>query len=122
MAQIDLVLKGGTVVTPDGTVRADVEIDGGRIVGISAGGLPVRARETIDVAGLVLLPGLIDTHTHLAGDFTESVDLSTLYDVPLKDTIAVASAASITASSMCSDSRSRTVTRWPSRRRSACCR
>ena len=65
MSQIDLVLKGGTVVTPDGMLQADVEIAGGRIVGLSAGELAVPARDAIDVSGLILLPGLIDTHTHL---------------------------------------------------------
>jgi dihydroorotase len=62
---IDVVLRGGTVVTPEGRLTADIEIDGGRIVGLSAGDLPVAARDVIDVSGLTLLPGLIDTHTHL---------------------------------------------------------
>lgn len=46
--------------------------------------------EVLDLHEFTCMPGLIDAHTHLAGDFTESVDLSTLYDTPLEDTIALA--------------------------------
>ncbi|MEZ0240806.1 MAG: dihydroorotase family protein, partial [Chloroflexota bacterium] len=61
----DLVLHGGMVVTPDGPIRADIAIEGGTIVGLTAGEAPFTASERIDVSGLTLLPGLIDTHSHL---------------------------------------------------------
>jgi len=64
-AAVDLVLRGGRVVTPHGIVDADVAIADGRIVGLSTGEVVVTARETIDVTGLTLLPGMIDTHVHL---------------------------------------------------------
>jgi len=59
---IDLVVRGGTVVAPEGRRRADVAIEGGRIVDVSpevTGG-----RSEIDARGLFVLPGLIDVHLH----------------------------------------------------------
>ena len=58
-----LVVAGGTVVTPAGSLRADVAIDGGRIEAIgpslSDGG------DVVDATGMLVLPGTIDVHTHL---------------------------------------------------------
>src|SRR6185437_8184157 len=63
-AVTDLVLAGGRVVDPargiDG--RLDVTVTGGRLAGPGADG---PAAETIDASGLVLVPGLVDLHTHL---------------------------------------------------------
>jgi allantoinase len=58
----DLVLRGGSVVTPERTVTADVAIEDGRIaaIGIAIPG----ARQEIDARGLTTLPGLIDIHVH----------------------------------------------------------
>ena len=59
----DLVLAGGRVVDPargiDG--RLDISVTGGRLAGPGCG----PAAETIDASGLVLVPGLVDLHTHL---------------------------------------------------------
>ena len=64
MKQIDLLIRGGKVVSPDRTVLADVAIDGERIVGIAAGEASPPARATIDAAGLHVLPGAVDSHVH----------------------------------------------------------
>ncbi|MBX6323708.1 MAG: dihydroorotase [Rhodospirillaceae bacterium] len=60
----DLVLKGGTVATPAGLVPADVGVREGRIarVGSLSG---AAAGETVSVAGLHVLPGVIDSQVHL---------------------------------------------------------
>ena len=58
----DLVVRGGTVVVPDGERRADIAIEDGRIVEIGEA-LP-GARDEIDAHGLTVLPGLIDVHLH----------------------------------------------------------
>jgi dihydropyrimidinase len=62
----DLVIRGGTVVTTEGSRPADLAIGGGRIVAIEpdlAG--PARgADEVVDATGLLVLPGVIDVHTH----------------------------------------------------------
>jgi allantoinase len=59
----DVILRGGTVVLPDGEERVDVAIQDGRIVEI-APELTGAAKEEIDVHGLTVLPGLIDVHLH----------------------------------------------------------
>ncbi|ARC88588.1 adenine deaminase [Rhodovulum sp. MB263] len=60
----DLVLRGGQVldlVTGE-TVPGDVAICGETIVGI---GSAYEGREVLDVSGLTLVPGFIDTHLHI---------------------------------------------------------
>src|SRR5580692_12081887 len=59
----DLLLKGGTVATPNGIVPADVGVAGGRIAAI--GSLDsARAAEIFDAKGLHVLPGVIDSQVH----------------------------------------------------------
>ena len=61
---VDVVLVGGRVIDPEtnlDAVRA-VGISGGRIT--SVGTTVPRARDTVDVRGLVVAPGFIDLHSH----------------------------------------------------------
>lgn len=62
----ELVVRGGTVVTATGSRRADLAVDGGRITAIEPdlAGLALTASETVDAAGLLVLPGAVDVHTH----------------------------------------------------------
>ncbi len=60
----DLVLRGGRVfctVTGD-MIAGDVAISGDTIVGIGA---EYDAARVVDVTGLILVPGFIDTHLHI---------------------------------------------------------
>ena len=61
---VDLVIHGGTVVSPEGRVAASLAIDGGVIVAMGAAALMPAARQTIDATGRHLLPGAIDVHVH----------------------------------------------------------
>jgi dihydroorotase len=61
MSPIDLVIKGGRL--PDGTT-ADVCIDGETIVDVTAA-YKGESHASIDAQGCVVLPGLVDLHTHL---------------------------------------------------------
>ncbi len=58
----DLVIRGGTVILPDGPRRADISVEDGRIAEIDAE--LSGAREDIDARGLVVMPGVIDVHLH----------------------------------------------------------
>ena len=61
MSAIDYVIKGGQL--PDGT-KADVCISGEEIVEITAN-FSGQSKEVVDAAGCIVLPGLVDLHTHL---------------------------------------------------------
>ena len=60
----DLVLRGGTVfdVVTGAMIEGDVAICGDMIVGIGA---DYAGKEVLDVSGLTLVPGFIDTHLHI---------------------------------------------------------
>jgi dihydropyrimidinase len=60
----DLVVAGGTVVSPSGSRRADVAISAGRVTQVGAA-LPRDGAEVLDASRLLVLPGVIDVHTHL---------------------------------------------------------
>ncbi|HET6948656.1 MAG TPA: dihydropyrimidinase [bacterium] len=58
------LFSGGTLVGPEGTLQADLLVDGERIAAIGAD-LPRTDARVVDAAGRYLLPGGIDVHTHL---------------------------------------------------------
>lgn len=59
----DLLLTGGQAVTSAGLQTVDIGIRDGRIAAIGVGS-GAAAAETIDLSGLTLLPGAIDSHVH----------------------------------------------------------
>ena len=61
--QLDLVIRGGSVVNADGAVTADVGISGERIVAIGAGLGP--GKREIDARGKLVMPGGVDSHCHI---------------------------------------------------------
>ncbi|MGA2693595.1 MAG: allantoinase AllB [Opitutaceae bacterium] len=62
-APFDLLVKGATLVAPEGLVVADIAVAGGRFVKIGPG-LDLPASETVDASGLHVLAGIIDSHVH----------------------------------------------------------
>jgi 5-methylthioadenosine/S-adenosylhomocysteine deaminase len=65
LERMDFVLRGGQVLTMDpalGDLDADVHVVDGRIAAI---GPDLPGESTVDVEGLVLLPGFVETHWHM---------------------------------------------------------
>jgi dihydroorotase len=62
----DLVLKGGRVIDPASgrDETADIAFGDGKVTGIGPE-LPANGAETIDARGFLVVPGLIDLHTHV---------------------------------------------------------
>ena len=70
-AMLDLIIRGGDVVTPQGVTRCDVGVKGETIAAVTAAGaLPdTNAQRIIDAAGKIVMPGGIDPHVHMAHPF-----------------------------------------------------
>jgi 5-methylthioadenosine/S-adenosylhomocysteine deaminase len=70
---VDLVVRNGTVVTVDGARRViaggAVAVEGGRIVAVGPAAevdAAYRGRDILDAQGGLVIPGLINAHTHAA--------------------------------------------------------
>ncbi|HVP03923.1 MAG TPA: amidohydrolase family protein [Solirubrobacteraceae bacterium] len=83
--EVDLVITGGTVVTPSGPRRVGVAIDDGRIVALAEDHLLPPASSTYDASGRTIIPGLVDSEAH-PGCYS-----------PLKDDLATESTAAVVA-------------------------
>jgi dihydropyrimidinase len=63
---LDLIIRGGDVVTPQGVMRGDVAVAGETIAAVAApGALAAEAARTIDASGKIVMPGGIDPHVHM---------------------------------------------------------
>jgi dihydropyrimidinase len=62
VADFDLVVRGGTVVTAEEERACDVGVAGGRIAALGVG---LSGKETVDARGKFVLPGGIDSHCHI---------------------------------------------------------
>lgn len=69
---MELLIKGGTVVTATESFPADVAVDGGKIVAIGRD-LAVNAEKVVDATSKLVLPGALDAHTHMAMPFGGTV-------------------------------------------------
>lgn len=65
------LLRGGTVVSANGLLRADVLIEGEKIARV-APDLPVGDAQVVDSSGRLLFPGFIDAHTHFDLDVCDT--------------------------------------------------
>jgi dihydropyrimidinase len=60
----DTIIRGGTIATASDTFSCDVGISGGKITALGAD--LGSAKEIVDATGLLVLPGGIDSHVHIA--------------------------------------------------------
>ncbi|MGD9804269.1 MAG: amidohydrolase family protein [Hyphomicrobiaceae bacterium] len=66
---LDIIIRGGDVVTPQGVVKGDVAVKGETIAAVTAPDVLTEAARTIDAAGKIVIPGGIDPHVHMAHPF-----------------------------------------------------
>src|ERR671912_580815 len=67
-----LLFSGGTVVSAEGSYRADVLVEDEKIVAVAAE-LDADGTETVDASGKLVMPGFIDAHTHMDMPFGGTV-------------------------------------------------
>ena len=103
--QYDIIVKGGRVIDPSLRLDAvrDVAIRGGRIAAVEAN-IAGDAATTVDARGKIVVPGLIDIHTHagrvkdgpalcLADGVTGFIDAGSQGADRIQETIAVVKSA-----------------------------
>lgn len=74
MAAFDKIIKGGKVVTPTGTAKADIGIRGEKIAAIGENlSALAKADTVIDATGHYVIPGVLDVHVHLELPFCGTV-------------------------------------------------
>ena len=62
---VEVVIKNGQIVSPEGIVSMDIAIDSGKIVAIGRADVLPEARKVIDAKGNHVMPGAIDAHSHI---------------------------------------------------------
>jgi len=69
---MDLLIRGGTVVTPSGASRRDIRIRDGSIAAVGPTLEASPGTDVIDASGKLVFPGLIDTQVHFREPGLES--------------------------------------------------
>ena len=71
------MIRGGRVVNHDGSVLSDVRIRGDRIVEIRPGLVPGERTRIFEAEGHLVIPGGIDPHAHMQGNFVDDLTSGT---------------------------------------------
>jgi dihydroorotase (multifunctional complex type) len=98
--RVDIAFVGGTLVSGGGRATRDIWVRDGRIVAVVEPGSPVEARTRVDARGLLILPGILDSHFHCrAPDHPEREDfdsgtaaaaaggVTTILEMPISDPV-----------------------------------
>jgi dihydropyrimidinase len=64
-----VLIRGGTLVTPGGSYRADVLVDDETVAAVYAPGHAPEVGDVIDATGKYVIPGGVDVHTHMQMPF-----------------------------------------------------
>jgi len=62
---VDLLLNRGTIVASSGDFKASIAVDGGIVVAVGSAASMPQAEKVLDLSGLHVLPGFIDSHVHM---------------------------------------------------------
>ena len=82
MADLDLVIKGGTVATSGGAVECDVGVRDGRVA-VLADDIAADGAEVIDARARIVMPGGVDSHCHIAAAGPDRGRLHVVQDLHL---------------------------------------
>ena len=75
---MDILIKGGTIVTGSGTFAGDILVRDGKIVSVLPGLTPPDGVSVIDASGLTVVPAFADIHVHFREPgFTAKETIST---------------------------------------------
>ena len=67
---LDLLIRGGRVVSPEATIEQDVAVQDGKIVSLSVSGTgTAEAGRVVEAQGKYVIPGGIDAHVHFGIQF-----------------------------------------------------
>ncbi len=73
------IIRGGTVVNADRAFKADVLIEGDKIVAVGENLQAPAGATVVDAKGKYVMPGGIDTHTHMQLPFMGTVTMDDFY-------------------------------------------
>ena len=79
---MSLLIRGGTVVNADETIRADVYCKDGKIAAVGESLETPAGSEIIDAGGALVIPGGIDPHTHMELPFMGTVTSDDFFSGP----------------------------------------
>jgi dihydropyrimidinase len=75
----DLIVRGGTVVGPEGKFKADIGIRGETITSLTTPGALGDAERVVNAEGLYVVPGGVDAHAHTALQSRETISLDDFF-------------------------------------------
>jgi allantoinase len=61
----NILIKGGLLITPSASFKADIKVIDGKIVEIGTGLSNAGVEEVLDVSGMYVFPGIVDEHVHM---------------------------------------------------------
>lgn len=86
---LDLLIKGGCVVTASETFKADIGVEGEKISYVAAPGFldhlvnnnieKGKLTKVVDAQGKYVMPGLIEPHMHVLAPFSNTIDILDFY-------------------------------------------
>lgn len=71
---LDLLIRGGQVVTPQGVGRWDIAVQAEQVAAVGMLGDLPEAGRVIDATGKIVVPGGVEPHTHLAHHISMQAD------------------------------------------------
>jgi dihydropyrimidinase len=67
IVNVETLIKGGTLVTPERTIESNIAIEEGKIAAIGDSLPTTDETEVVDASGKYVMPGIVDPHVHIDG-------------------------------------------------------